>query len=171
MLSQVVSLANHKPGGPPSPPAARAATVCPVKSAGAVSGHLARLLLLVCTVLGVAALHTVGHAALAGQGREHPATAAAVAAVVPGDLGGCDGDGCPHHAAGPGGAADTSRWWDVCVAVLGALAAGALAVRLWARARGASPVVSAPARWRPPPRSGRASTAGLIVTSMVVLRT
>jgi hypothetical protein len=142
-----------------------------VKSAGAVSGHVARLLLLACTVLGVAALHTIGHTGLTGPGGHRPAAASAVPAIVAGDLGDCDGDGCLHLAAGPAGAADTSRWWEVCVAVLSALAAGALAVRLWALLRGAAVTVAGPFRWRPPPRTACGPTAGLILATTVVLRT
>ncbi|RZU53187.1 hypothetical protein EV385_5077 [Krasilnikovia cinnamomea] len=138
-----------------------------MKSAGTVSGHLARLLLLACTVLGVAALHTIGHAGLGDLDRHHPAAAS----VVVEGLGGCDGDGCLHHAAGSGGAADTSRWWEVCVAILGALAACVLAARQWSRARGAAVEVSVPARRRPPPHRVRGPTAGLILATAAVLRT
>jgi len=142
-----------------------------VKSAGTVSGHLARLLLLACTVLGVAALHTIGHAGVTGPGRHHPASASVAAAVVPGEAGGCDGDGCPHHAAGPGEAADTSRWWDACLAILSVLAGAALVLRLSGRVRAGAARAAVPFRWRPPPRPARVRPTGLLLVTAAVLRT
>ena len=137
-----------------------------------VSEHLARLLLLACTVLGVAALHTIGHAALSGLDH-HDRVAAAAATVVTvnaGDLGGCDGDGCAHNTAAPAGGTDTSRWRDVCVAVLSVLAVGWLAAGLCMRAR--NETRSAGTRtWRPPPGIARGPSMGLALSTVAVLRT
>lgn len=103
-----------------------------------MTARLARLLVLVCTVLGVAALHTVGHAAVTGPDHHSGATVVTDSAnvslgqvVTPGDDGGCDGDGCMHQAAALSGSQDTSRWSDVCLAVLTVLLVGVLGTRFW----------------------------------------
>jgi len=139
------------------------------------------MLLLACTVLGLAALHTIGHAGVTGPERHHPAltgvaaavvpASAVVAAVVPGGAGGCDGDGCLHHGAGPGEAADTSRSWDACLAILGVLAGAALVLRLSGRGRAFSPGAQVPSRWRPPPGPAAVRPTGLLLITSVVLRT
>jgi len=143
-----------------------------VKSAAVtVSEHLARLLLLACTVLGVAALHTIGHAALGGLDH-HDRAAAAITVVTAdaGDFGGCDGGGCAHNAAAPIGGADTSRWRDVCVAVRSGLAVGWLAAGLCMRAHSVAPAAGT-RMWRPPPRTARGPSMGLALTTVAILRT
>jgi len=142
-----------------------------VTSAGTIRGHLARLLLLACTVLGLAALHTIGHAGVTGPERHHPASASVVAAVIQGEAGGCAGDGCPHHDARPGEAADTSRSWDVCLAILSVLAGAALVLRLFGRGRAVSTRAPVSSRWRPPPGPARVRPTGLLLVTAVVLRT
>ena len=146
--------------------------MCPVTSAPAVGERLARLLLLALTVLGVAALHTIGHAGIT-ELDHHPSlaaaaatAAAAVSAPIPGDRDGCEGDGCTHQVAMPAGAGDTSRGWQVCLAVLSVLAIGALASGL--RWRGCGPAVGATERRRPPPHT---TALGLTLAVGAVLRT
>jgi len=146
----------------------------PVTPAAAMTARLARLLLLVCTVLGVAALHTVGHAAVTGLDHHSRATAVTdsttfsiVPAVTPGEHGGCDGDGCTHQAAAPTGSQDTSRWWEVCLAVLTVLAVGVLGTRLWTT--GTATLFTLKHRRR---RSAAAVRPfGLAVTAVTVIRT
>ena len=138
-------------------------------SAPAIGQRLTRLLLLVVTALGVAALHTVGHASIV-ESAHHPVlratTAVVVAAPIPGDRDGCDGDGCTHLAAVPANS-HTSRWWEACIAVLSVLALGALAWRPRRRIRGA--VEAAPRR--PPPSRKAARSLGLALATGTVLRT
>jgi hypothetical protein len=144
-----------------------------VTSVPAVGQRLARLLLLAVTALGVAALHTIGHAAIAGPAH-HPALQAATAVVVgvpiSGDRDGCDGDGCTHQAAMPASGGHTSRWWEACVAVLTVLALGALALLArWRTYRATGAVGVAPRR--PPPPTRAARPLGLALATGAVLRT
>ncbi|SCG64384.1 hypothetical protein GA0070614_3798 [Micromonospora coxensis] len=117
----------------------------------ATTGWWTRLLLLVCTLLGLAAMHTIGHG---GHGSGHPdghavaqgpvppagahvtaaevrverpgtpavAGAATTTTVVPVAGDGCPDDGCRHGAALPAGDPDGHPGaWGVCLAVLGTL--------------------------------------------------
>jgi len=139
-------------------------------SADAFRARLGRLLLLACTVLGVVVLHTIGHA-LADLDEPGPVRAAVVDAAsvftasLPGDHGGCDGDGCGHHTLMPTESSDTSRWWQACVA-LTILVFGALT----ARARRPVRAVAAggvKAGRRPPPWTVR-PLVGLTVATVAV---
>lgn len=134
-------------------------------------GRTARWLLLLCTVFGLAVMHTFGHAGVEitmaadvgthqhGMGR--PAAVAEPVAMAGAPI--CAGDRCPDHGSMSG--------WSVCLAVLSGLAAiMLLAVMLWARrARagrpGGRPVLAGSAP-RPPPTPA----AGLTVASNAVLR-
>jgi hypothetical protein len=144
-----------------------------VTSVPAVGQRLTRLLLLAVTALGVATLHTIGHAAITGPAHFpalQAATAVIVGAPISGDRDGCDGDGCTHEAATPAGSGHGTRWWETCVAVLNVLALGALALRVWRRVRGAADAAGVVLRRPPPPtRAGR--PVGLAVTAGTVLRT
>lgn len=141
--------------------------------AAAIIGRLTRLLLLACTVLGVAALHTIGHAA-AGDTGQHTtvaSSAVSVASIVPVDTdghGGCDGDGCDHQSITPSDAHDNSRMWDVCVAVLSVLALGLLAAATSSAHIGLARTRWT--RWRPPPLLPH-RRVGLALTTVAVLRT
>jgi hypothetical protein len=138
-----------------------------VTSAGTIRGHLARLLLLACTVLGVAALHTIGHALsdVDHYGRVPAVVDGAVAALTaPGDHGGCDGDGCTHHLLAPTETGAASRWWEACLALLMLAVGTIMRVHTGTTSRAAI----AP---RPPPRTFRRPPIGLTLTAVVVLRT
>lgn len=167
------SLRSHKPAGAIRPALLGVATVGAVTSVPAVGQRLARLLLLAVTALGVAALHTVGHAGVT-QPAHHPAlqaaTAMAVAAPIPAEGDGCDGDGCTHQAAMPGSGDHNSRWWEACVAILAVLALGVLAAQAWWRIRGATGSAGMSLR-RPPPPAGAVSPLGLALAAGTVLRT
>ncbi|MGW4941906.1 hypothetical protein ACWEOZ_09985 [Actinoplanes sp. NPDC004185] len=136
----------------------------------AATQRFARLLLLLCTVLGVAALHTVGHAAVIDT--DHHAAALALSAVPTiEESDGCDGDGCSHQILMPGTGRDSSQRWDVCLAALDTLSTGALATALaliavfgWA--------ISATMRRRSGPPTGlRHMSLGLTLTRLAVIRT
>lgn len=167
------SLANHKPGRRIGRRFSRAATVSGVMSADTLRARLGRLLLLACTVLGVVVLHTIGHA-LADGDEPGPVRVALVSAApmftasVPRDHGGCDGDGCGHHALMPTESSDTSRWWQACLALI-ILVFGAFS----ARARRPVRAVAAGgvrAGRRRPPWTVR-PLVGLTVATVAVLRT
>ncbi|MFI9643263.1 hypothetical protein ACIG87_24965 [Micromonospora sp. NPDC051925] len=150
------------------------------------TGRWLRLLLLAGTLLGLSAMHTLGHGAHldgghpAGHGtsaeRPHRASAGMLAAEMPGDVwrvtevalavGGC-GNGC--RAALPDRPSEMpATAWSVCLAVLGALTVALLVLLLVVRTRPAA-VARPPSRPRepraPPPRP-----FGLRLASVSVLR-
>jgi hypothetical protein len=111
----------------------------------AVVGRVARLVLLACTLLGLAAMHTIGHSAV-GHGAGHydevgdpPTSAAEVLGAMAQAAGGtpdllaaldgCAGDGCAHAALMPSGDGGMGGW-ELCVAVLSAFAVAVLLVAL-----------------------------------------
>lgn len=147
------------------------------------TGRWLRLLLLVGTLLGLSAMHTLGHdthltgghpaghdTATGGPhrstaGHDAPADRSLLREPVP-TVGGC-GDGCA--AALPGGSPDSpSTAWSVCLAVLGALTVTVLALLFAVRSRPAG-VSRPPSRPRepraPPPRP-----LGLRLATVSVLR-
>jgi len=145
----------------------------------AAARQLGRLLLVTCTVIGVAALHTIGHATATG---EHTTLAAASSSAIAGLIGpsnlvadttsdgGCDGDGCTHQIALPDGGRGTASWWEVCVAILSALAVAVLAagiLRLLHTIR----VALVADGWRPPPFAWVSTPlVGLTVAATAILR-
>jgi hypothetical protein len=139
---------------------------------------MARLVLLACTLFGLAAMHTVGHGAVT---QSPPRTVAArspvasVVAVVTGvgeDRDDCGGDECAHRAAPPGDTRGGPWWWEVCTAVLtgvaGAALLAALLVALPTRRTSPSPPAE---RRRHRSGGGRAVPFGLAVTVVAVART
>lgn len=160
----------------PSRISAAAATVLRVKTAVATTERIARLVLLACTVLGLTALHTIGHAAITGTDRPAAILSAAepglvLLAAAPPDGDGCGNDGCTHQSVMPGGAHDTSQRWEVCVAVLSVLAVGVLlAALLLIAALGRAPAAEAD---RPPctRQISLAPAFGLALTTVAVVRT
>jgi hypothetical protein len=143
-------------------------------------GRLAQWMALLCTLFGLATMHTLGRAAGPVDAHRHPVASATTAmttadadapatrtaaVVVAAVTDPCEGDDCAGHPGhgGPSG-------WSVCLAVLGGLAVAVLlAASLLRRARhrgstGDEPVWNV-ARPRPPPRP-----AGSIVASVAVLR-
>ena len=130
------------------------------------AGRFARWLLLACTLLGLAAMHTLGHAGMRMDADRHGVHLAAapvgpgaamVAAARDCPAGHCDGDGAMSG-------------WSVCLAVLGGLAVIVLLAVLlkWAASRRRvrrRPVAVSAAPRAPPRRS-----AGLSAVSVAVLR-
>jgi hypothetical protein len=130
---------------------------------------LVRWLLLACTLLGLAVMHTVGHASARMTPHDaHPGTVAAMApplaSWVAADAGeSCSGEHCDGHGAMSG--------WSVCLAILQGFAVAfllALVLLAVAGPRGATRQmrggIAAPAS-RAPPRP-----AGLTIASISVLR-
>ncbi|MFJ6198731.1 hypothetical protein [Micromonospora sp. NPDC092111] len=141
----------------------------------ATTGWWLRLLLLVGTLFGLAAMHTLGHDAhvVGGHRAGHGASTGTGHTVgrltmVP-DVGqGCAGDGCATaRPAGQPGA--PSPGWSVCLAMLGALTVAVLLVLLFAVRTRPAAVARPPSRPRepraPPPRP-----VGLRLASVSVLR-
>jgi hypothetical protein len=166
-------LGSHKCPGRPGRWGERPATVSRVTNPAAIARRLVRTLLLACTVFGLAALHTIGHAAVPHSGDQlRVATWAAVVTVAdPSDDGdGCGNDGCSHSALTIMDTDDAFHWIDVCVAVFSVLVIGALlAGRLLPTSHGAA----GPGNARRRRRSSSAShqLAGLTVTALAVIRT
>jgi hypothetical protein len=138
---------------------------------------MARLVLLACTLFGLAAMHTVGHGAVTDSphrtvaGSSPIATIAAGVTGVGGDRDDCGGDGCAHRAAPPGDSRGGPWWWEVCTAVLtGVAGAALLALLLALPTRRSSP---SPPAGRGRHRSGadRRVPVGLAVTVVAVART
>ncbi|MFU8870893.1 DUF6153 family protein [Micromonospora sp. SL4-19] len=137
----------------------------------AMTGRWVRLLLLLCTLVGLTAMHTLGHGAHASAGH---AIAHGEGHPVAGSVGvveDCSGDGC-HGSALPlrdlGG--DPSGW-SVCLAVLGAFAVALLvAVLLRARSRVAAPTLGGPYRAAAGPRAPPPRPYGLRLATASVLR-
>ena len=165
-----------------------------MRSERVAGGRAARWLLLACTILGLAAMHSFGHGshtggghdpqpAAAGHGEQLPGAPAPAVAMSPSMTaftavlvampvavtgGGCSGE-C-HGAGGPGRQRDDISAFSVCLAVLAAV--GIAVLLAWLRLR--TPALAGPrtrpaARWvasRAPPRAG----AGLQVAALSVMR-
>jgi len=88
-----------------------------------MAGRLARWALLACTLVGLAAMHSLGHNggvhASVMLAEAHRASAMALVADRAGD---CAGDGCTHLSALPGGGGDDMPAWSVCLAVFSGFA-------------------------------------------------
>ena len=142
----------------------------------AASGRIARLVLLACTLVGLAAMHTVGHGAVTQSPPRTVAVRSAIGSVVAvvtatrASRDDCGGDGCAHSGAPP----TDSRgdpWWQVCTGVLtgaagGTLLAGLL-MALSIRWTSPSPPVD---RRRPRSGAGGLFSFGLVVTLVAVAR-
>jgi hypothetical protein len=116
---------SHKHERQSSPTVETTVNLGAVTPAATTMERLARLVLLVCTVLGVAALHTIGHAAISSAAHHDTAPAVAIVSVIPvmtaplpAPQDDCDGDGCAHQAPALTGSGQASQWWEACVAVL-----------------------------------------------------
>lgn len=137
-------------------------------------GRTARLVLLLTTLIGLAAMHTLGHHGPhlgADHHRGHPAAMAPDPAIAVADGLMCAGDGCGVILTAPMSGGHGPGGWDVCVAVLVAFAVLLLAATvLRARRAGATAHRGGPssaARPRGPP-TGR---VGLTLATVSVLRT
>lgn len=161
------------------------------------AGPWARLVVLLGTLLGLAAMHTLGHGAHASGAdpAAHPVAGHAVsAAAAMGTTADCPGDGCGHHAAGPARAAGPATavlplayaparvlplgdpggepsGWSVCLAVLGAFAVVlliAVSLRAGSRASGPAPRGALRPAWGP--RAPPVRPYGLRLVAASVLR-
>jgi hypothetical protein len=95
-----------------------------VRQQTSTAGRLARWALLACTLVGLAAMHSLGHdagahaSAMRAEGHHTPVMTVAAADRAAD----CAGDGCTHLSALPGGGGDDMPGWSVCLAVLGGFA-------------------------------------------------
>ncbi|WP_155123421.1 MULTISPECIES: DUF6153 family protein [unclassified Actinoplanes] len=140
-------------------------------AAAATIGRTARIVLLLCTVFGVAMMHTLGHS---GVRPEHSSAAAmttmlstvAIPALAPSAATDeCQDDHCTGHHH------DQMTVWSVCLAILGGLAVVVLLVMVLVAAAHPGSVPRS-REWsrrqatRAPPTAG----AGLILVLTAVLR-
>ncbi|GIF01737.1 hypothetical protein Ari01nite_92010 [Paractinoplanes rishiriensis] len=127
---------------------------------------MARWLVLACTVIGLTAMHSLGHAGMAGHHETHgDARSTATTAGVASWTEGCPGDSCPMT---PGHGSPAG--WSACLAILSGVAVVAMLVVLIVatRRRGAAGTLE----WLPgsPPRAspGRQSwNAALPLTTVL----
>lgn len=136
----------------------------------AVIGRTARLVLLLCTLFGLAAMHTIGHGGV--DHASHHEQSQAVAAGVTLAMSSAAPDGCCSHAAELPMRGGGMGSWDLCVAVLSAFAVAVLlAALLLIAVGGRRPPRSArdPSRWTP--RAPPVLPFGLTLATVSVLRT
>lgn len=133
---------------------------------------MARLLLLACVLLGLAAMHTIGHGLMVGHSSHaaHAQTTMAVASLTGHD--GCAGDGCTAMTA----LADQTGGhgmspWELCVAILTAFAVAVLLAALLLRARtGRSPAPGAESGYPQTPSAPPRLLMGLTLAKVSVQR-
>ncbi|MFC7246588.1 DUF6153 family protein [Catellatospora aurea] len=96
-------------------------------------GRTARVLLLLATLVGLAAMHTLGHGTAAHAAMTpmpaHGTTTAMAAQAGEARGGGCPDGHCARLLVPPARHTAGMDWWDVCVAVLTAL--GVLLLLFW----------------------------------------
>ena len=156
-----------------------------MRTQAVTTGRWVRLLLLLCTLVGLTAMHTLGHAAHASGGdRAGHAVAghAAPHAVPAGMTDGCRGGGCGHARLLPLGDAHSRvlplgdpggdrSGWSICLAVLGAFAVTLLiAMVLRAGSRASGPAARGALRPAPGPRAPPTRPYGLRLATASVLR-
>lgn len=141
------------------------------------AGRVARWVLLACTLFGLAAMHTLGHAGMRMDAHPGHSPAGATAAAMDVSAGFAaavstvthDCPGCAHASGPHGPVRGGMPGWSVCVAVLTGLAVLLLAALLWARSR----PIGAPSRdvtagpWAP---RGPPGLTGLALARLSVLR-
>jgi hypothetical protein len=132
-----------------------------------MSGRWLRLILLACTLVGLAAMHTLGHGHTDLHVRHPPMTGAAVVVAPPGP---CPDDGCLAAFSGSGHREDGMGGWSVCLAILTAWVVAILLA--WALG---SAAVGPRTRWRQAAglMSGRdpPDRIGLRLAAAAVMRT
>ncbi|MFG3600354.1 DUF6153 family protein [Micromonospora chersina] len=134
----------------------------------AATGRWVRLLLLLCTLVGLTAMHTLGHGAHSpsGQPAGHRAGHSAALAMVAD----CEGD-CPARALPPADPGADPSGWSVCLAVLGAFAVALLVVVLLRTgSRAAVATAGGPLRHAAGPRAPPPRPYGLRLATTSVLR-
>lgn len=150
----------------------------PVRAQAAVTtGRWVRLLLLCCTLVGLAAMHTLGHGAHAAGAHPAAHSTSAHGAVAPvaelvGMVDDCPADDCGHAVALPlGELGGHLPGWGVCLAVLGAFAVALLvAVLLGTGSRVAGPAARGAPGLTSGPRSPPPRPFGLRLAAASVLR-
>jgi hypothetical protein len=135
------------------------------------TGPVARWVLLACTLLGLAAMHSLGHAGIGMDGPtgHRPAAPASMVSVAMAVTDGCAGCAHPGDPAMPGHGGMSV--WSVCLAVLGALALAAVLAALLLAFASRHGTVTSRARTRPAtPRAPPARRTGLNLAAVSVLR-
>ncbi|SCE84394.1 hypothetical protein GA0070214_102468 [Micromonospora chaiyaphumensis] len=134
-----------------------------------MSGRWVRLLLLLSTLVGLTAMHTLGHGG--HEPAERPAAHAAGHTGAAATAADCGDGGCPVRALPLTHPGNDSSGWSVCLAVLGAFAVVLLlAVLLGAGSRSAFPTVPGPLRLATGPRAPPPRSHGLRLAATSVLR-
>jgi hypothetical protein len=139
-----------------------------------ITGRLARWALLACTLVGLAAMHSLGHdggaraSVMLAEG--HHASVMTLAAAD--RMEDCTEDGCTHLSALPGGSGGDMPAWTVCLAVLGGFAIVVLlGAALLAAARRYNPTRALPGRSGAGPRAPPGLLpVGLTLATVSVLR-
>ncbi|WP_432831337.1 DUF6153 family protein [Dactylosporangium sp. CA-092794] len=140
-------------------------------------GRAARLALLLATLLGLTAMHTLGHAGphLAGDHRHPPvaehAAVMPVAAALSAAVTGCAGGGCADMLLGSGHGHGGMDGWAVCLAVLVAFAVIVLTAMLLARRGATTTAAGLRAARHAGPRAPPPRPFGLALATVSVLRT
>ena len=144
----------------------------------AIGRRIARLVLLACTLFGLAAMHTIGHGAVDHAGHHREPSAAVTLAlfaiddVAPSASHDCVADGCGQAAARHGSGGHGMGIAELCVAVLGALAVAVLlAALLLTMITGRSPPRAPRCQERKASRAPPVLPFGLTLAAVSVLRT
>nr|BFE58320.1 hypothetical protein GCM10020063_028460 [Dactylosporangium thailandense] len=141
-------------------------------------GRTARIALLLATLLGLTAMHTLGHAGphlpnghQHAPAAEHAATMPMLSAVNTAALTGCAGDGCAVLLTGSGHDHGGMDGWAICLAVLVAFAVIVLVAMLLTRRRANASPSRHRATRRAGPRAPPPRPFGLTLATVSVLRT
>ncbi|MER7274581.1 DUF6153 family protein [Dactylosporangium sp. NPDC000244] len=144
-------------------------------------GRTARIALLLATLLGLTAMHTLGHAGphlpdghQHVPAAEHVATMPVLSAVNTAALDaltGCAGDGCAMLLTGSGHDHGGMDGWAICLAVLVAFAVIVLVAMLLTRRRANASPARPRATRRAGPRAPPPRPFGLTLATVSVLRT
>jgi hypothetical protein len=141
-------------------------------------GRTARFLLLLATLLGLTAMHTLGHGGPHGAAAHdqtatagHTAAAASTALMMTA-TGRCLSDGCEVLLTGPASGHGGMTGWDVCLAILVAFAVVLLtAALLRTRAGTGLPAARGGTAGHAGPRAPPPRAVGLTLATVSVLRT
>ncbi len=139
----------------------------------AAIGRTARTVLLLCTVFGLAAMHTLGHSGVRAEHLDAPAMSVVSSTAflsTPSFVAAPTTDSCPDdHCTGHHH--DQMTVWSVCLAILGGLAVVILlAIALLAAARPRPAPRGREGTRRQPGRAPPTARTGLTLASTAVLR-
>ncbi|MGI5519914.1 DUF6153 family protein [Micromonospora sp. CA-259024] len=135
------------------------------------AGLLVRFVLLASTLIGLAAMHSLGHDPIASMRSDGGHASHTAAQPAPPAAHGCDSDNCDHPSATPLGHGNAHLpGWQVCLAIVTAVGLTvALGALLLARTSHARPR-QRPSRRAPSSRAPPVPHVGLHLASVSVLR-